>query len=501
MTAQINPFSCNHIFRSRPASFTSHIRRGRAHGECPSDFSRSCEAIYLNYANLSSTGGDLHRTQSCRTSHLRRVLSSARNDKEPPTTAFTNLGRRPPILACTRSIRVDPDACCACCPTSNCLTHSPLNNLVTCSSLLHTTTGPSPASSNWPTCSRPDLATSEPLWDCISRFNVEARKISVGTLRQANIAIAASTGAGEVLLSGTKTTPLTIVETEELDIEVSRLTEDYCQLKDDIKKKIKDGQLMNITQDGFFVTQQRNYALHIGNSQTKRMKQGVPYGFTNDDATLSTVVSFLTQISTAQPIYLSSSCDDAECVSLAKQDLERALVEAMTEAGYADHAREEASRLSSKLDAVRTERDEAVGRAAATREEVLQFSTELVALRSEVEALHVCGTDPGTNEESSRAELEAVRKELLAEYKTMRVEVARLQTKLETSRAERLQAVSPQGGDALTLGSISSSTCASVIAEYFQRNVHQRREEFERSHYSQSRTVRLVCGRDRDKLV
>ncbi|KAL5978857.1 hypothetical protein ACLOJK_018752 [Asimina triloba] len=167
---------------------------------------------------------------------------------------------------------------------------------------------------------------------------------------------------------------------------------------------------------------------------------------------------------------LDEARDDVEGVSLAKQDLKRALVEALTEAGdlrlaeaslrqlsnQVDHAREEASRLSSELDALRVERDEVVGRVAATREEALYFSSKLVALRSEADAYRVRDADPGTDEESSRAGLEAARGEvsalqewvvvlcskeleLLAEFETMRAEVARLWTELETLRAEHLQ--------------------------------------------------------------
>ncbi|KAL5988973.1 hypothetical protein ACLOJK_027075 [Asimina triloba] len=64
---------------------------------------------------------------------------------------------------------------------------------------------------------------------------------------------------------------------------------------------------------------------------------------------------------------------------------------------------------------------------------------------------------------------------LLSEYEVTRSEAARLRNELEVSRAEvtRLQA-SLQEGDVQSL----------VITEYLCNDIHQRREEFERSHYS-----------------
>ncbi|KAL6002675.1 hypothetical protein ACLOJK_022894 [Asimina triloba] len=153
---------------------------------------------------------------------------------------------------------------------------------------------------------------------------------------------------------------------------------------------------------------------------------------------------------------LDKAHDDAEGVSLAKQDLERALGKARMEA-------EETSKLLSKLNIVRAERDEVVDSVAAARE-AFRFSTKLVALRSEAKALHARGTDPDINRESYRVELEVVRgevsvfhervpllgsreAELHVEFEAARAEAAQLRTEIETSRAdlECLQAASSQG--------------------------------------------------------
>ncbi|KAL6006495.1 hypothetical protein ACLOJK_037449 [Asimina triloba] len=133
------------------------------------------------------------------------------------------------------------------------------------------------------------------------------------------------------------------------------------------------------------------------------------------------------------------------------------------------------AKLSSEFAAMRAERDEVISRVMTAREEVLWFSTELFALRSEVEILLVRDADPGTDKESSRAKHEAARgevlalqervvilsskeSELLVESEIVQAEVARLRSELKTSRAKGLQAVSPLGGNALSLGSISANT-------------------------------------------
>ncbi|KAL5980429.1 hypothetical protein ACLOJK_028337 [Asimina triloba] len=175
------------------------------------------------------------------------------------------------------------------------------------------------------------------------------------------------------------------------------------------------------------------------------------------------------------------ACNDAEGVSLAKQDLERALadVEASIRGLSDQHAREETSRLLFELSAVKVERDKVIDSAKAAKEEASQFSTELVTFRFEAEALRARGVDLDVNGERSRAELKAVRGEvsmlqeeveLLAESEVARTEVAQLRAELKASRAdvERLQVALSQGGDALFLGSISANSRAPVIAEYLQ---------------------------------
>ncbi|KAL5976329.1 hypothetical protein ACLOJK_020660 [Asimina triloba] len=186
---------------------------------------------------------------------------------------------------------------------------------------------------------------------------------------------------------------------------------------------------------------------------------------------------------------LDEARDNAKGVFLAKQDLERPLAEATT--------------------------DEAVSSTAAAREEALRLSAGLVALTSEAEALHAHSAGPDIRGEPSRAELEVVRgealalqkriailgsreSELFAESEAAQEEVARLRTELMMSRGglERLQAASSQGGDTLSLGSISVSTHASVIVKYLRSNVYQRREEFEHSHHSQSGYVKALSDVD-----
>ncbi|KAL6002938.1 hypothetical protein ACLOJK_023160 [Asimina triloba] len=139
--------------------------------------------------------------------------------------------------------------------------------------------------------------------------------------------------------------------------------------------------------------------------------------------------------------------NDIEGIFLAKQDLERALAKATTKvddlclqklSAEAGHSREEVSRLSFELSAVRA-------KAATAREEALQFLTELVTLRSEVEALHACSVDPDISGESSCTELEVVRgevsvpkkreSELLDESEVAQAKAMTLQSKLETSQA------------------------------------------------------------------
>ncbi|KAL5986444.1 hypothetical protein ACLOJK_014777, partial [Asimina triloba] len=52
-----------------------------------------------------------------------------------------------------------------------------------------------------------------------------------------------------------------------------------------------------------------------------------------------------------------------------------------------EHTREEAFRLSSKLNVVWADRDEAIGRATAVEEKVLRLSAELIVIRSKTQAL------------------------------------------------------------------------------------------------------------------
>ncbi|KAL6002293.1 hypothetical protein ACLOJK_034223 [Asimina triloba] len=230
----------------------------------------------------------------------------------------------------------------------------------------------------------------------------------------------------------------------------------------------------------------------------------------------------------SERVELDGACDDAKGISLAKQDLERALAEVTTEAdnlhlqkfsvkaslqrlsSQVEHAQGKTSRLSSELDVVQTEQDEAVGRIAAAEENVLQSSTKLVALRSKTEALRARGADLEACVSSNSGEsdtdtiwlyrilfgggqyasryrysepwstlqeritvLSSRESELLAESKTMRAEVARLRTELKTLRVKRLQVASTHGGDTLFSGSISVDTRASIIAEYLQSDIHQ----------------------------
>ncbi|KAL5986333.1 hypothetical protein ACLOJK_014666 [Asimina triloba] len=82
----------------------------------------------------------------------------------------------------------------------------------------------------------------------------------------------------------------------------------------------------------------------------------------------------------------------------------------------------------------------------------------------ETEALRVRVTDPDAGEESSRTR----------------------ETELETLQAECLQMASTHGGDALSSGSISTSTHAPVVTEYLRSNIHWQRKEFEHSNHSRS---------------
>ncbi|KAL5980088.1 hypothetical protein ACLOJK_036555 [Asimina triloba] len=205
---------------------------------------------------------------------------------------------------------------------------------------------------------------------------------------------------------------------------------------------------------------------------------------------------------------LDEASDDTEGISLAKQDYERVLAEAMTKAGdlclqkfsaevslqhlsnQVVHAQEEMSRLLSKLGVMRAEREKAVNSAVAAMEEVFRFSTELVALRYEAEAFYAHDANTNISGETSHAELEAMRGEVsmlnewvvilgsgeakvLAESKAAWAEVVQFWTKLETSWVdlEHLQTASSQGGDTLSLGSISVNAHASVIMEYLRSNV------------------------------
>ncbi|KAL6010890.1 hypothetical protein ACLOJK_001332 [Asimina triloba] len=126
-------------------------------------------------------------------------------------------------------------------------------------------------------------------------------------------------------------------------------------------------------------------------------------------------------VSDATMVELNEAHDDAEGVSLAKQDLERALAKATTK-GVDMHLQkfsvetslEEASKLSSKINVMRVERDETVDKVATAGEEVLRFSTKLIALRFDIEALHTHSVDLDTGEESSRIGLEAVKGEVSA---------------------------------------------------------------------------------------
>ncbi|KAL5994326.1 hypothetical protein ACLOJK_024375 [Asimina triloba] len=206
-------------------------------------------------------------------------------------------------------------------------------------------------------------------------------------------------------------------------------------------------------------------------------------------------VSELLSVSSVTRAEQDEVYDEVEGISFAKQNLERSLAEATTEAGdlclqkfsvdasihhlsnKAAHTWEETSRLLSKLNIVKVKWDEAVKSATAAGEEASWFSTELIAFRSEAEALRALSVDLDVNGEMSHAELEAVRGE---------AEVAQLRAELETSQAdlERLQVASSQGGDALSLGSISTSSRASVIAEYLRIDVQRHRKEFKHSNHS-----------------
>ncbi|KAL5985462.1 hypothetical protein ACLOJK_027446 [Asimina triloba] len=180
--------------------------------------------------------------------------------------------------------------------------------------------------------------------------------------------------------------------------------------------------------------------------------------------------------------------DNAEGVSLAKQDLEQALAVITTEVGdlylhkfgteasllrlsnQAEHAREEAFRLLSELDVVQAKQDEVVGEASSAEEKVLRSSTELIALRSKIEALRAYGGSSCTREVSILQKrvivLSSRESELLAEFEIIRAKVAWLRMELEMLRAKLLQEVSTQGGNALSSGSIPASTHVLVIAEY-----------------------------------
>ncbi|KAL5988881.1 hypothetical protein ACLOJK_026983 [Asimina triloba] len=152
------------------------------------------------------------------------------------------------------------------------------------------------------------------------------------------------------------------------------------------------------------------------------------------------------------------ACDDAEGISLAKQDLKRALAKATMEAGNLHqqkfnvetsirHLSDQRCPSSSELSAVKAEQHEAIRSVTVAKEEASQFLTEFIAFRSKVGVLHASNADPDLNGETSHAELEVVREEeriaflgsreaeLLVESKVARVEVAQLQAKLETSRA------------------------------------------------------------------
>ncbi|KAL5979578.1 hypothetical protein ACLOJK_019484 [Asimina triloba] len=180
---------------------------------------------------------------------------------------------------------------------------------------------------------------------------------------------------------------------------------------------------------------------------------------------------------------LDEACDDAKGVSFANVKASLLCLSDQVE-----HAWKEMSRLSSELGAVRAERDEAIGSAGATKEEALRFSTQLVTLRFKAEALRVGSADPDIDEESSHAELEAMRGEvvilgsreleLLAESEAAQTEVARLRAELETLWAdlEHLQAASSRGGASFShpRAGIKSgrekergSPCASEVKDWF----------------------------------
>ncbi|KAL5975424.1 hypothetical protein ACLOJK_019746 [Asimina triloba] len=144
----------------------------------------------------------------------------------------------------------------------------------------------------------------------------------------------------------------------------------------------------------------------------------------------------------------------------------------------AEHTWEEAYKLLSELNVVRTEQDEAAGSATAAEEKT--------------EALRARSVDPDSDEESSHSgEVSALQErisvlssresELLAEFEIMRVEVVLLWMELGTLQA-----------DALSLRSISVDTHASIIVEYLRSDVHRRCEEYERSHHSQSGYVKAL---------
>ncbi|KAL5986505.1 hypothetical protein ACLOJK_014838 [Asimina triloba] len=108
------------------------------------------------------------------------------------------------------------------------------------------------------------------------------------------------------------------------------------------------------------------------------------------------------------------------------------------------HAWEETSRLLSKLNIVKVERDEAFDNATATRDEASLFSTKLVTFRSEAEALLARDADPDVKGKISRVELEVVQvtllglreAEILAKSEVVQAKVVHLRAELEASWAD-----------------------------------------------------------------
>ncbi|KAL6005484.1 hypothetical protein ACLOJK_006051 [Asimina triloba] len=199
--------------------------------------------------------------------------------------------------------------------------------------------------------------------------------------------------------------------------------------------------------------------------------------------------------------------DNAEGILLSKRNLNQALASAE---GEVEQDQEKISKLLSKIDILRAERDEAIRKAAAAEQDQEKISRLLSeidilqakwdeaikkavvaedrALRSLAEpptlasgVMSPLAHDPG--EGSSLGEKALVVREpmtdlnqeeprLLEGSEPSRVEVVWLPAKLKVLRAECSQAESAKGGGSLPMGSTWSSS-ASVIVEYLRRDAYQ----------------------------